>query len=485
MNVKDFYEYNRLTDANYGRPGSSESSSRFDVIGLSYDAAGNILSLKRNNENGNLWNNLTYNYNSTSNRLQSVSDAAGSLDATFTYDANGNMISQSGKFADINYGHRNLPTFFSVLGDYDVHAYYDAGGRRILKEVQNGDYQFYVKDGPLTLAVIDQNGFSHFNLIGNGVFGRLEPSGARRYYLIDHLGSTRLVRNNSGTILSTFDYYPFGLLMPGRYSTSNNTIEKFTGKQLDESLGLYYFGMRYLDPALARWFVRDPFANKYPSLSPYNYAANNPLKFIDPNGGFVNPIYDEEGNFLGTDDRGLQGEAIVMNKSDFTQGMSHEVALDKGTLLSDLSNNFSSGTINKIRSHQSGLSSRPDWDGKLTFGEVTKWSNEGSGKPLFVDANKINLSSVDINDFKSKNSKFINLLGSDFNLESGPVYGHIKITLLDVETGKVRLGFDSTLLDIHDFANKFFKTVNDWLYPGTPKDFKIYCAPCNTQIDIQ
>lgn len=69
------------------------------------------------------------------------------------------------------------------------------------------------------------------------------------YYLKDHLGSTRAVVDNNGNVLETFDYYPFGLLMPKRSSTSGNTIEKFAGKERDERDGfkLDYFGIRYYD----------------------------------------------------------------------------------------------------------------------------------------------------------------------------------------------------------------------------------------------
>lgn len=283
---------NRLTSADYGT-GSSGSSPYFDLTGLTYDDAGNLTGLKRDDDTGSLIDNLSYSYGSNSNRLQSISDGVSATseswdaeDASFGYDANGNLTSQSGKISNISYDFRNLPVEFSMSGGADVVANYNADGQRILKELQGGGWQFYVMDGQQTLAVIDNNGFSHFNLVGNGTFGRWESGGDRRYYITDHLGSTRAVVDDAGTVLETFDYYPFGLLMPGRTSTSGNTMEKFTGHELDEEVGLnlFYAGARYLDPALGRWHSVDPLAAKYPGWSPYNYVLNNPVNAFDPDG---------------------------------------------------------------------------------------------------------------------------------------------------------------------------------------------------------
>jgi hypothetical protein len=49
-------------------------------------------------------------------------------------------------------------------------------------------------------------------------------------------------------------------------------------------LDWYYFGARFYDAEVGRFFSPDPLASKYPSLSPYNYCANNPLIYIDPTG---------------------------------------------------------------------------------------------------------------------------------------------------------------------------------------------------------
>jgi RHS repeat-associated protein len=56
---------------------------------------------------------------------------------------------------------------------------------------------------------------------------------------------------------------------------------KFNGKELDDETGFYYYGARYYDPRISIWASVDPLAEKYPSYSPYNYCANNPVKYID------------------------------------------------------------------------------------------------------------------------------------------------------------------------------------------------------------
>ena len=58
----------------------------------------------------------------------------------------------------------------------------------------------------------------------------------------------------------------------------------FSAKEKDSETGLSYFGSRYYSSDLSVWLSVDPMAAKYPSLSPYVYCANNPVKLVDPNG---------------------------------------------------------------------------------------------------------------------------------------------------------------------------------------------------------
>ncbi|WP_228441418.1 RHS repeat-associated core domain-containing protein [Chryseobacterium phosphatilyticum] len=95
-------------------------------------------------------------------------------------------------------------------------------------------------------------------------------------------------RNSAGApeITGTNNYYPFGLNHIGggnMSSFSNYHSYKFGGKELQET-GMYDFGARMYMPDLGRWGVIDPMAEAMRRYSPYNYAFNNPISFIDPDG---------------------------------------------------------------------------------------------------------------------------------------------------------------------------------------------------------
>jgi RHS repeat-associated protein len=63
-----------------------------------------------------------------------------------------------------------------------------------------------------------------------------------------------------------------------------NAPYTFSGKEKDAETGYGYFGARYYDSGLSFWISVDPMSDKYPSMSPYNYCANNPVILVDPDG---------------------------------------------------------------------------------------------------------------------------------------------------------------------------------------------------------
>jgi len=107
---------------------------------------------------------------------------------------------------------------------------------------------------------------------------------AQFFFHPDHLGSTTLITDRHGNITQFIAYLPFGELLVNEHTTSRTTPFLFTGKELDSETGLYYFGYRYFDPRLAIWLGVDPLWELHPHIGGFVYTANNPTRFVDPDG---------------------------------------------------------------------------------------------------------------------------------------------------------------------------------------------------------
>src|SRR5262249_9112843 len=113
-----------------------------------------------------------------------------------------------------------------------------------------------------------------------------------RYIHPDHLGSTNVLTNASGTVVQTLDYYPYGGIRVNSSASTANSARKYIGQFADSS-GIDYFNAPYYDPARGQFLSEDPTFLGNPldqdltnpqSLNSYSYANDNPITQKDPNG---------------------------------------------------------------------------------------------------------------------------------------------------------------------------------------------------------
>jgi RHS repeat-associated protein len=127
------------------------------------------------------------------------------------------------------------------------------------------------------------------------------------------------VLSQGSLLVQETHYDPWGLELTGigyEYAGVKKNKYLYNGKELIEDNGLQYYdyGARMYDPAIGRWGVVDPLAEKAPGLTPFRYGFNNPLTFTDPTGMFeyVKGGYGEDiemGNVWShTNDGNLEGK---------------------------------------------------------------------------------------------------------------------------------------------------------------------------------
>ena len=291
--------FSRLMNATYGETaGINTNTNRFSENVTAYDKNGNIKTLQRYGQTAassyGLIDNLTFTLGG--NQLSRVDDAAaasaynggfefkdGVKQANeYTYDSNGNLTKDLNKgISTITYNVLNLPNMVTFSDGSTIAYTYGADGTK-LKTVH--------KTGSTTTTtdycgnVVYENGVQKLLLTEEGYVTLSD--GKYHYYLKDHQGNNRVVINQSGTVEEANHYYPFG----GVFASSGNVQPyKYNGKEYDSKKGLnwYDYGARHYDAVLGRFTTNDRFAEKYYSMSPYQYGANSPVGNIDVNGDSI------------------------------------------------------------------------------------------------------------------------------------------------------------------------------------------------------
>ena len=362
---------------------------------FNYDKQGNIQSLGRwDNQDSMDQLQMTYN----GNQLKKVTDNGFSqnlystkeyqdmanLATEFYYDANGNLTADLDRnIVTIKYNLLNLPEIIQFKNGNQIRNLYDARGKKLSS--RNITIAYYITQPIIsTGAIYDLNDMAqdneeiyidfidnignveythfesyyegeHFNHYDSYDVSRIYNSEGYvnnfysfHYYRRDHLGNNREVWRASYTLGSTTypaatvqktQYYPSGL--PWKSNSGDypgSQPYKYGGKEFVEMHGLdeYDSDARWYYPAIMRTTTPDPLAEKYYDISPYAWCANNPVRFVDPDGREVRVakeyqeqfrndlqnVFGDRTNMLSFKDNGtiqLDGKT-----KDFTKGMTKD-----------------------------------------------------------------------------------------------------------------------------------------------------------------
>jgi RHS repeat-associated protein len=315
---------------------------------VSYDPNGNIQSYLRNGTTAGgsplAMDQLTYNYQAGNNKLDHIADAVnasnystdidGQIAQNYLYDQIGNLMKDSSAYLTnvqwTVYG--KIGQIGKSLHHTTISYGYDAGGQRVLEHLSTDSCNkesFYIRDAQgNTIAIygndLKANAFTlkEQDLYGSSRLGTWQPNwaipaptswsnaqdsfqvGFRAYELTNHLGNVlgtisdkkigvslndTLVDHYVAEVLSQNDYYPGGMLQPGRtYNAEAPYRYGFNGKENDNEVkgvgDQQDYGKRIYDPRVGRFLSVDPITGKYPELTPYQFASNTPIQAIDLDG---------------------------------------------------------------------------------------------------------------------------------------------------------------------------------------------------------
>lgn len=158
-----------------------------------------------------------------------------------------------------------------------------------IQPVQSHDYAGSSNE-PGNITSLARNGLQDGGYVDATVLSNPKTYGfTPNYYNKDHLGNNREVVNSSSNVRQLTNYYPFGAPYADPAAVIGSTIQpyKYNGKELDTMHGLntYDYGARQYYSIIGRWDRMDPLCEKYYDVSPYAYCMNNPVKYIDKEGG--------------------------------------------------------------------------------------------------------------------------------------------------------------------------------------------------------
>lgn len=299
-------------------------TTAIDQESLSYNpeqGSGDRLESVTNN-NGNTLFSFAYNENGAVTAYTAAKDTvAGSQDLTFNYD----------------HGTRMTTMVQDIDSSKSYGLYYSSSNDRVLKQESSGGTgtvtanTLYIKSlsGNTLVQLHEVNNITQLTCIMYGPVGIVGFIKDNQQYntLKDHLGSVRVILDSNAAVVAAYDYDLYGNMTVLQEPESNFFPYLYTSQEFDAELGIYNYKARFYFSRVGRFGVTDNYNQFY---SPYIYAGNSPMVYVDPSGNF------SIGNFFSAIGGAIIGafEILIGVAVDIIAGVLEAVTLGLSTPVS-------------------------------------------------------------------------------------------------------------------------------------------------------
>ncbi len=295
-NRKEVFGYDGLNRVLSTTLTDTSTTSTLNTTTYSYDALGNITF---KSDVGN------YLYGQNGAGPHAVTTAGAN---TYTYDANGSMISGAGRTTAWTSFNKPQNIADSATGNWTSFVYGPDRGRIQQNAQTNGitTTTTYVGGSYEKRSRLNEpDELVHYIRAGGtvAIYTEIDDGNSltnkTRYLHKDHLGSVESITDEQGVVTEHLSYDAHGKRRQSDWAAGtpaipNETPRGFTGHEHLDGVGLIHMNGRVYDPTLGRFLSADPHVqapSDTQSFNRYTYVKNNPLSYTDPSGFFFKKLF--------------------------------------------------------------------------------------------------------------------------------------------------------------------------------------------------